>query len=101
MTRVYLDSKKVDMNPDLYARYGVLNLYVEERRFYRGLENKNFLYGLFLSDIPADVEKNHGNEVHFPILFTSEEKAKSLFRKLKSHADIKKFQDGLDALFID
>lgn len=97
MTRVYLDSKKVNVNIDLYARYSVLNLYVENGVLRRGSENVN-LYGLFLSDFSANERQFHGNEVHFPILFTEREQAEDLFKNIKSHSDIKRFEESLEVL---
>ncbi len=97
MARVYLDSKKVCKEPDLYSGYDVLNLYCEKKISPMGSEKIN-LYGLFLSDVPAYETKHHGNEVHFPILFTRREQAESLFGRIKSHSDIKRFQESLDVL---
>jgi hypothetical protein len=97
MSRVYLNSKKISVNPDLYSRYDILNLYCENEALRRGSENV-VLYGLFLSDISAIGGRFHGNEVHFSILFSEREKAEALFEKLNSHLDIKRFQESLDFL---
>ena len=90
--REYLESKETSRDPDLYSRYKFLNLYKEKALLQRG-EHKLDIYGLFLSDLEAD--GNHGNELHFPVLFTKFSDAHDLYCSIKSHQNIKDFENDL------
>lgn len=93
MSREYIASKEIQIvNKGFYK---ILNIYKETKILQQG-EDKINLYGLFLSDLPAD--GNHGNEIHFPLLFAQRDRAEILYSCINHEFDIHKFEEMFDNL---